>query len=280
MSIEIEDDKVLANIRRAKKIIRESDVIVIFTGAGMSAQSGLDTFKSTTNSRNKIKQKGVTYAELTTPKAFELKNTLAWTFHGNRLNSYQKAKPHSGYQTLLDLAKSKKDHFVVTSNIDSAHHKASFENVYEIHGRLNKFQCLKCEKLWKAAEDLFFDIDLKSYTLKNGPPTCVCGGKVRPNVMLFGHDHRFNKKETKEQSSQFNIFMRKYDQGDHKIALIEIGAGESVRSIRNMSEYIHENVKGATLIRINPTDIKLPDKRAIIIQMNALEAINALVSDE
>lgn len=264
-------------LEKAKQIIEESDVVVLLTGAGMSADSGLDTFRSTTNSRNIIKKKGVSYAELTTEYAFEKKNKLAWTFHGQRFNSYSKATPHSGYSKLLKLMQSKKDHFVVTSNIDSAHHKAGFKNVYEIHGRLKKFQCLDCHLIWEAPKNTYFDIDMVSYSLKNEVPKCECGGLTRPNVMFFGYDKGFNTIETKQQAKQFTEFMQKYDKGNHKIALIEIGAGESVPTIRNMSEFIHEKVPGATLIRINPTDIWAPDERVSVLKMTALEAIEKLL---
>jgi NAD-dependent SIR2 family protein deacetylase len=179
---------------------------------------------------------------------------------------------------LLDLVKEKEDHFVVTSNIDGAHHKVGFDNVYEIHGRLHKFQCIECDDVWSAPEDTFFDVDVKSYTLKNEVPKCVCGGITRPNVMMFGYDTGFNKTETNQQSKAFNEFMVKYDKGDHKIAIIEIGAGESVPTIRTMSEFIHERVPGATLIRINPTDTFVPDVDAISIKMTALEAIESLIN--
>jgi NAD-dependent SIR2 family protein deacetylase len=264
------------NLEKAKKIIDDCDVVVFLTGAGMSADSGLDTFKSTTNSRNVIKPRGVSYAYLTTEEAFKKKNKLAWAFHGLRFNSYKQTQPHDGYHKLLKLAKQKKDHFVVTSNIDSAHHKVGFENVYEIHGRLKKVQCIECNHLWEPGEDTFFDVDLKTYTLKNEAPKCECGGNTRPNVVFFGYDKGFDKTETKEQSRRFTEFMQKYDKGHHKIALIEIGAGESVTTIRTMSEFIHERVPGATLIRINPQDTYAPDDRVVVVKMNAKEAIEHL----
>lgn len=262
-------------VEKAKQIIKEADVVVVLTGAGMSADSGLATFRDTTNSSNKLK-KGVSYADLTTPYAFKRKNKLAWTFHGKRFNEYNRTKPHEGYNTLLELVKQKKDHFVVTSNIDSAHHKAGFKNVYEIHGRLNKFQCLECGNLWKAKRGTKFIINEQRNTLLNDVPKCECGGCVRPNVKLFGFDTEFNDNETEKQSKKFDKFMKKYDKGNHKIALIEIGAGEAVSTIRTISEFIHNRVPGATLIRINPTDTAVPDSRAVVIKMTAKEAINYL----
>jgi len=266
------------SIEKAKQLINDSQVIVLLTGAGMSADSGLDTFRNTTNSLNSIKNNKVSYTELTTETAFKNQNELAWTFHGERYNNYVKAQPHEGYFKLLKLMEEKEGHFVVTSNIDSAHHKAGFKDVYEIHGRLKKFQCHDCKDIWESKEDTYFDIDEETYTLKNGVPLCKkCGGTTRPNVMFFGYDVGFDKEETNTQSRTFTKFMQQYDQGTHKILLIEIGAGEAVPTIRHMSEFIHTHVPNATLLRINPTDINVPDDRAIVIKKNGLEAINILL---
>ena len=261
-------------IERAREIFNESQVVVLLTGAGMSADSGLDTFRNTTNSLNTTKSNKFSYAELTTEAAFKNNNEVAWAFHGQRYNNYLNATPHDGYYKLLEMMQQKLDHFVVTSNIDSAHHRTGFKGVYEIHGRLNKFQCLICDDIWTSPSDTFFNIDEDDNLLN--VPKCKCGGSTRPNVMFFGYDKGFNAEETNAQSRQFTKFMQQYDQGTHKIALLEIGAGDAVPTIRHMSEFIHSHVPGATLIRINPTDSWIPDDRAVSIKMTALEAINNL----
>jgi NAD-dependent SIR2 family protein deacetylase len=130
--------------------------------------------------------------------------------------------------------------------------------------------------VWKAPRSTKFIVDQESYDLKNDVPKCECGGNTRPNVTFFGFDLGFDDTETKNQSKKFNKFMSKYDKGDHKIALVEIGAGESVRSIRDMGEFIHNKVKGATLIRINPSDTQVHDDRVVVIKMTAKEAIESL----
>lgn len=266
-------------VERAKQILNESQIVVLLTGAGMSADSGLDTFRNTTNSLNTTKSNKFSYAELTTEDAFKNNNETAWAFHGQRLNKYVRTAPHDGYNKLLEMMKQKEDHFVITSNIDSAHQKAGFKDVYEIHGRLNKIQCLECNNIWETDPEVYFDVNEESLTLNNGVPRCICNGLTRPNVMFFGYDKGFNAEETNAQSRAFTKFMQKYDQGTHNIALIEIGAGDAVPTIRHMSEFIHSHVPGATLIRINPTDSWVPDERAVSIKMTALEAIEKLLEE-
>lgn len=267
------------HMKNIQKVIDESDVIVITAGAGMSADSGVATFRGingVAETYPALKKKKVTYASLTTQHMFNKNPKLAWAFHGHCFNVYKNTIPHAGYTRLLELVKRKKDYFVVTSNVDGAFQKAGFnkDKVYEIHGRLYKFQCNECGNVWEPHEDTHFDVDVDTFKLNSPLPKCECGGPARPNFMMF-NDCGFDKKETMEQSMRFNHFMHNYDKGDHKIAVIEFGAGESVPTIRMMGEYIHEKVKGATLIRVNPTDINVP-VNALAIESGALDMISEL----
>lgn len=247
---------------KAKQIINEADVLVVFAGAGMSADSGLSTYKD----KNGVNHE---YTKLTTQHAFEKLSVDAWNLHGQLYNSYRDTDPHKGYNTLLEIVKKKKNYFVVTSNVDEHFQKAGFDadKVYEIHGRMGKLQCTECGELWSLPTDTRFK--------KNEVPKCECGGKARPNVMMF-NDCGFDIKETREQAKRFNEFMSQYDKGNHKIAVIEIGSGLNVPTIRKMGEYIQGKVDGATLIRINPIDIDGPEG-TIGVKTGAMEAINTLV---
>lgn len=266
-------------MQEMQRVIDEADVVVITAGAGMSADSGVATFRGingVAEAYPALKKKKVTYTSLTTQEMFNKNPKLAWAFHGHCFNVYKDTKPHDGYFKLLELVKQKKDYFVVTSNVDGAFQKAGFnkDKVYEIHGRLYKFQCNECGNVWEPHEHTKFDVDTDTFKLNSPLPKCECGGHARPNFMMF-NDVGFDKKETKEQSLRFNEFMHQYDKGDHKIAIVEFGAGESVPTIRMMGEYIHQKVKGATLVRVNPTDTAAPVD-AVVIKAGALEAINRL----
>lgn len=263
-----------------QQIIDEADVVVITAGAGMSADSGTATFRGiggVADMYPALKKKKATYVSLTTQLIFNENPKLAWAFHGHCFNVYKNTKPHEGYTKLLDLVQKKKDYFVVTSNVDRAFHKAGYNpnKIYEIHGRLEKFQCTECGNVWEADEHTKFDVDTDTFKLNSTVPRCECGGTARPNVLLF-NDYGFDKKETNEQSVRFNEFMGYYDKGNHKIAVLEFGAGEAVPTIRLMGEYIHGRVEGATLIRVNPIDTHSP-YGVISVKSGALDAINELV---
>jgi len=107
-------------------------------------------------------------------------------------------------------------------------------------------------------------------------PKCPkCGKLARPNIMMF-NDLYFNHTETSNQEKRFNEFMYKYDKGDKKIVVIEIGAGTAIPSIRSIGEFIHENVKGATLIRINPSESFGPEG-IVSIAKGAKEALDKIL---
>ena len=269
-------------MQEAKNIIQQADVVVLFTGAGMAADSGVATFRGhngVAETYPVLEQKNVTYASLTTQHMFHTNPNLAWAFHGHCYNVYKDTTPHTGYGMLLELMQKKLDYFVVTSNVDSAHQKSGLDasKVYEVHGRIHTFQCMQCDAVWKD-EHMRFDVDTTTFTLNSELPRCACGALARPNFMMFGDTH-FNKTETQEQSRRFTTFMKKYDQGNHKIACIEIGAGETVATIRMMGEFIHDRVPGATLIRVNPTDTNKHDSRIVTVKMGALQAIKNLTMD-
>lgn len=270
----------------AKKVIEESDVIVVMAGAGMSADSigpdgeSLPTFRGDEGfwkAYPKLGNKKMSFSQICTQQALNENPQMAWALYGHMFDLFNDTVPHTGFESLLKMLEEKDEYFVVTSNIDCHFQKAGFDEdrIYEIHGRMSKFQCTDCGELWEAEEGTRFDVDPDLLDFSN-PPSCPdCDGLARPNIMMF-YDQGFDNEETEAQAARFNTFMHKYDKGDHTIAIIEFGAGEGVPTIRMMGEYIQKNVIGATLIRVNPMDVDAPDG-TVTVQVGALEAINNLI---
>lgn len=267
-----------------KKLIEDSSIILITAGAGMSVDSKDEFGNNLPDFRGEngfwkaypaLGKKHIGFASIANPKSFDTQPELAWGFYGSRYNLYKNTVPHNGYNLLLDLVKSKKDYFVVTSNVDGAFQKVGFpdDKMYEIHGRINKFQCTCCNSVWVPDSDTKFDVNPEDLTIQNELPTCPdCGAIARPNIMMF-NDFTFNETETNTQEKTFNKFMQSYDKGDHKIVVLEFGAGTAIPSIRSIGEFIHNKVVGATLVRVNPGESQGP-KGVISIPKGALEAIS------
>jgi NAD-dependent SIR2 family protein deacetylase len=270
-------------------VIKDADVIVITAGAGMSVDStdvngnNLPDFRGDVGmwkAYPALGNKNLKFAEIANPKAFDKNPELAWAFYGHRFDLYKNATPHAGYKAILELAKQKEDYFVVTSNVDGQFQKAGFDKnkIYEVHGRINQFQCTACNNVWAAPKHTVFNINPKTLNLRGPIPKCKCGATARPNIMMF-NDTTFNSASTIQQAKDFNTFMAKYDKG-HNIVIVEFGAGKAIPTIRKIGNNIHSKVKNATLVRINPRESQGPTG-TISIDKTAVDAVaEDLVSED
>lgn len=269
-----------ANIQNAKQIIKEADAILITAGAGMGVDSGLPDFRGNEGfwrAYPPLKDKGIGFTTMANPEWFESDPTFAWAFYGHRLNLYRQTTPHRGFQLLLDLVKQKNsNYFVFTSNVDGQFQKAGFDakKIVEVHGSIHHLQCTKnCQQyIWSAAT-LQIDVDMDSFR-SNIVPSCVhCGATARPNILMFG-DWKWESHRTDAQESNFASWLKDVELKKEKLAIIEIGAGTVVPTVRMLGEQISGSYLNATLIRVNPRDYMDAD---IAIMMPGLEGIEQIL---
>ncbi len=259
-------------LKEAAKAIANSSYLLISAGAGMGVDSGLPTFRGKEGFWREYpfaKKLGVSFEEMANPKWFDINPNLAWAFYGHRLELYRKSKPHIGFKILLDIANSKKDYFVLTSNVDGHFQKSGFniDKIYEVHGSIHHLQCSEpcIEEIW-SADNIKVDIDYNKFLAKDPLPKCIyCNKVARPNILMF-NDFRWVEKRAIGQRERFMDFLEKLDD---TLTIIEIGAGVAVPTIRLYDEEISRNYK-AILIRINPQEAFDAD---ISIPLGAKEAI-------
>jgi NAD-dependent SIR2 family protein deacetylase len=269
-------------MKSAKEIVKEAEVIIITAGAGMGVDSGLPDFRGNEGmwkAYPALGKRKMSFSKIANQNAFKYKPKLAWGFYGHRYDLYKNTEPHIGFKALLELVKTKEDYFIVTSNVDGHFQKAGFDldKIYEIHGRINKFQCTICDNVWTPPSDLEFNVNPETLEFEVEIPRCKCGKIARPNIMMF-NDYQFNSSEAHQQSKKFESFMNKYK--NTKIVILEFGAGTAIPTIRNLGEEIQEKISNATLIRLNPKEAQGP-KGTISIEKGALNAIfEDLVSEE
>ncbi len=267
----------IQTIKNAAEIIKSADAILITAGAGIGVDSGLPDFRGTEGfwrAYPPIAKLGIRFEEMANPYWFEHDPQLAWAFYGHRLNLYRKTIPHKGFNILLKIANAKKfKYFVVTSNVDGQFQKAGFDEqkIYEIHGSIHHLQCSKpCNNEIISAENIEISIDETKFRAIGNLPICKkCGAVMRPNILMFG-DWSWIADRSNLQSQKFNNWLTEIRNNNGKIAIIEIGAGKAVPSIRNLSRRIARQYN-ATLIRINPRDYDVPSGH-ISIKSGALEA--------
>ncbi|MDO5027287.1 MAG: NAD-dependent protein deacylase [Tissierellia bacterium] len=156
-------------------MILESDNIVFFGGAGVSTESGIPDFRSATGLYNRENHTGHS-PEYMLSHDFLLEDEEGFSKYYKENLISKTAKPNVTHRVLAKLEKMKKLRAVVTQNIDSLHQKAGSKNVYEIHGNLRDFYCVKCGKRH----------DGKKILSSKGADYCSCGGYIRPDVTLYG----------------------------------------------------------------------------------------------
>ncbi len=269
------------NIEQAKKIIQEADAILITAGSGMGVDSGLPDFRGTAGfwkAYPVIKNLGYSFSEMANPAWFHKDPELAWAFYGHRLNLYRETTPHDGFYMLLDLVKEKnEDYFIYTSNVDGQFQKAGFdeEKILEIHGTIHHFQCT-CSKhgIW-SAKDEKVEVDMQKFKALNIPKCIECGGTARPNIMMFG-DWDWLAKRSDKQEALYNRWIKNI--ANKKLAIIEIGAGVAIPSVRMKGERISKQHPNATLIRINPRDFEVYLEKDISIPLGGLEGIKQILN--
>ncbi|WP_066175773.1 NAD-dependent deacylase [Bacillus marinisedimentorum] len=152
-------------------LLKESNYTVVLTGAGMSTESGLPDFRSSSNGM----WKDVNPLELATTEAIEHNREAFVSFYRSRMEQLEKYKPHEGYHILKKWADDGLVQSVITQNVDGFHAASGITDAAELHGSLRKCHCHSCGK------------EYPGYTfLEDDHLACSCGGFIRPSVVLFG----------------------------------------------------------------------------------------------
>jgi NAD-dependent SIR2 family protein deacetylase len=263
---------------RAAEIIRQAEAFVITSGAGMGVDSGLPDFRGNQGfwkTYPPYARLGLSFAEAANPAHFEQDPAFGWGFYGHRCNLYRSTVPHEGFHIIRRWTEQNQtDYFVVTSNVDGQFQKAGYSEskILEIHGSIHHLQCLKpcCSEIWPNDEQI--SIDTKTMRSLSIPRCLYCSGVSRPNILMFG-DWSWLPQRTQKQEDRFDRFLENL--GEKRVAIIELGAGTAIPTIRATSERLGWNHAHATIIRINPREpeIKAPH---ISLPCNALEALRKI----
>jgi len=150
--------------------LSDSKSIVFFTGAGISAESGIATFRGKEGLWNKFKPE-----ELANFDAFMRNPELVWEWYNYRRKIVHEARPNAAHLTIAEMQNHFKEVTVVTQNVDNLHRRAGSKKIFELHGNIERNFCVNCKK--NHNEDLDF---------AHGVPKCDCGGLIRPGVVWFG----------------------------------------------------------------------------------------------
>ena len=222
-----------------KKVIDNSDNIVFFGGAGVSTESDIPDFRSSNGIFNA--QKNITYSpETVVSHSFFMRNPeFFYQFYKDKM-IYENAKPNNAHKALAKLEQIGKLKDIITQNIDGLHQMAGSKNVLELHGTIHKNYCMKCNKN--------FDLD---YIIKseNIPHCDVCGGTVRPDVVLY------------EESLDSNVLSESLHYISNADVLIIGGTSLIVYPAASLVNYF----RGSKLVLINKSSTSQDGNADIVI---------------
>lgn len=165
-------------IEQAARLFLEQDNILVITGAGISADSGLPTYRGVGGLYNTGQtEEGYAIEDILSIEMFERRPELTWKYLLELEKSSRGRRPNAAHEALAYLEKKKKRLWVLTQNVDGFHHMAGSEKLVEIHGNLHRLSCTVCEH--EEERDDYIGLEL--------PPACPqCAGLIRPQVTLFG----------------------------------------------------------------------------------------------
>ena len=128
--------------------LRESESIVFFTGAGISSESGIPTFRGKDGIWNKLKPE-----ELANFNAFIRNPEMVWEWYKHRKKIIHEAQPNAAHLTIAEMQNHFKNVTVVTQNIDNLHRRAGSNTVFELHGNIERNFCINCKKYYNEELD-------------------------------------------------------------------------------------------------------------------------------
>ncbi len=213
-----------ALVQRVAGWLVDAQSVVVSTGAGMSAESGVETFRDRDGLWSKFDP-----SELATVEAFERDPRKVWAWYRARRQQLTTVKPHAGHRVLARWAEMLIDYTLVTQNVDGLHERAGARQVCELHGRLDLVRCAGCRHEEVTLADL-------------GPdPHCdACGARRRPGVVWFGEMLPAEALETAMAAA------------DRCDVLLVIGTSGVVYPAAALVE--HARARGAKIIEINPNE--------------------------
>jgi NAD-dependent deacetylase len=167
----VDDSDAVNNLGRAAAVLRQSQRVAVLTGAGVSAESGVATFRGSGGL-----WEGHRIEDVATPQAFAVNPQLVWRFYNLRRANLAQVRPNPGHFALAALEQrwGPERFTLLTQNVDGLHRAAGSVNVLEVHGNLARVRCTGCYKVEDRGHEPLPDM-----------PTCACGSLLRPDIVWF-----------------------------------------------------------------------------------------------
>ncbi len=229
--------------------LRSSTRVAALTGAGVSQESGLRTFRDA--------QAGIWAQhkpeDLASPEAFRRDPKLVWDWYAWRREAIKGVRPNPGHYALVEFSNRIPEFTLITQNVDGLHRMAGSLDVLELHGNIQRVRCSECGRFVEDWQE----------TINEVPRCTACGGLLRPHVVWFGESlPRAELESAVEAARSCEVFL-------------SIGTSGVVQPAASLP-YAARN-RGATLVEINPEPTRLTSKVDFFLQGKSGEILPALV---
>lgn len=238
------------DVERTAQLLRDARHVCVLTGAGISAESGIPTF------RDALTGLWAKYdpAELATPEAFERDPALVWAWYESRRAAVRRAEPNAGHRALATLERLVPQLTLVTQNVDGLHQRAGSPDVVEYHGNILRDRCpserMVAERSRQGGSDL---------------PRCAsCGGLLRPDVVWFG------------ETIPRDALLRADAAADDCDVFLSVGTSSLVYPAAGLA---HSALRrGVPIVEVNPNATELSPQAAIVLRGPAGESLPAVLA--
>jgi len=227
--------------------IKDIQKIVFVTGAGISQESGIPTFRGKDGL-----WRNYNAMELATIDAFYKNPKLVWEWYNERRRNIFSARPNLGHKAITELEKYA-EVVILTQNIDGLHQKAGSTKVLELHGSIVKIKCSVCD---------FKDEMITEFS--EIPPLCKCGNILRPDVVWFG------------ESLPQDVWQKAIIFSSQCDLMIIAGTSLVVSPANTLPIYAKQN--NAILIEINPEKTEMSSEMDLVIRNTSASALPKFVS--
>ena len=227
--------------------LKGSKKIVFVTGAGISQESGIPTFRGKDGYWRKYDP-----MKLASIDAFYDDPKLVWEWYEDRRKNILSVKPNEGHFAISQMEEFK-DIVVLTQNIDGLHQRSGSTNVLELHGSIIRIKCTVCDFTDNITENF-----------ESLPPKCKCGSMLRPDVVWFG-----------EPLPQ-NIWQSAIKEASICDVMIIVGTSLVVSPANTLPVYAKQN--GAILIEVNPEKTVMSNDMTLSIQATSVGVLPKMLS--
>jgi NAD-dependent deacetylase len=232
-------------LRDASQILRDAGHIAVLTGAGISAESGIPTFRSAGGLWRNFRPE-----ELATPQAFARDPATVWEWYLWRRELISQAQPNEGHLALVRL-EDRAPHFtLITQNVDGLHDRAGSRRILKVHGDIWINRCYGCGR--ETAQ-------LPS----DRPPRCACGSLLRPGVVWFG------------EGLPRDVWMEAEKAASEADVLLVVGTSAQVYPAASLVPYAQNN--GAAVIEVNLDDTPFSESVDISLRGPAGEILPRII---